>query len=673
MRTIRGRIVLAIFLVGCVPLLIGLFLASMSGMRSLRDVIGGNFEAIASQAADRVTMLVEAETQALKLLASAPLRVRQPVEAANRSYPSDPAIIAERLSERSRVWEAGTPGSAQLLHAELSRYLREQKVRDGDKMVGLLITDRYGALVAASSEPERYYFGEEPWWRALMRGGGQTVFISQMIPGREGSFRTSEETIDIAVPILDDRQHAIIGAIKASYRFDALFGMIREIRIGQTGHAMLFNAAGEPLVCPILPRQAHRIPDQLMRLIVSRVPGWGIAEDDGHGGQDTVVGFAPIRGLGEPGNSWHIFVRQHPSESYAPIREQLTNLVGIGFVMVALLAAMGRYVATRIAKPIQVLRKGVEAISQGTYGGPLDIKTGDEFEELAAAIHRMADNLQVSRKELEALNMDLARRIEEKTAEVARQTRQLELSERLVALGKMASGIAHEINNPLGIILNRIECMEAEAAQLPIPEELARDLGAIRMQAERIFRVTQSMLSLSRGAATTLKPLDLNCVIRTCLAVAEERLSTRRIRVESSLDPELPPVMGDRARLETVVLNLLNNAIDAVQSCPEGRISVKTEQVRSLEGDWAVLSVADNGPGIAPAVMERLFDPFFTTKPAGQGHGLGLFLSYGIVAEHRGRLEARNGEVGAVFVVRLPALADATSEPARLAEALTKR
>jgi two-component system NtrC family sensor kinase len=113
------------------------------------------------------------------------------------------------------------------------------------------------------------------------------------------------------------------------------------------------------------------------------------------------------------------------------------------------------------------LKSGVEAISQGTYDGPLDIKTGDEFEELAVAVHRMADRLQSSRTELESLNAELVNRVEEKTAEITRQMRKLELSERLATLGKVASGIAHEINNPLGIILNRVECMEADAACRP--------------------------------------------------------------------------------------------------------------------------------------------------------------------------------------------------------------
>ncbi|HMV56451.1 MAG TPA: ATP-binding protein [Nitrospira sp.] len=656
-RTIKGRIVLAIVMVGCIPLLISLVLAYMSGMRSLRDVIGGNFQAIAEQAADRLTMLVQSEVQGVRLLASAPLRVRQPVEAANLSYKGEWADTQRLIQERAKEWEKGHDNAAGLLNLELSRFLLETKVRNGDKMVGLLITDRYGALVAASSEPDHYFLSQEPWWEALQAGGLDRVYVSGLIPGQEGSFRSPEETIDIAVPILDDHQHAVIGAIKASYRFDSLFAMIKEIRIGQTGHAMLFDAAGQPLVCPILPRRAHRIPGQLMAMIVSSNPGWGIAEDDGHGATDTVVGYAPVTGLSLPDNSWHVFVRQQPEETYAPIRDQLRNLALIGVVMSGLLWAMGRYVATRIARPIQVLKTGVEAISRGTYDGPLDVKTGDEFEDLAVAVHRMADRLQASRIELESLNAELTHRVEEKTAEITRQMRKLELSERLATLGKVASGIAHEINNPLGIILNRIECMEADAAQSNVPDEVGRDLVTIRTQAERISRVTRSILTFSRGTVSMLKPLDLNCVARTCVAMAGERMTGLAVRMDLEMAAALSPVMGDRDRLETVLLNVINNAIDAVTASGEqGVVTIRTARVQINGDEWVQISISDTGPGVPSAIADRIFDPFFTTKPAGQGTGLGLFLSYGIVSDHRGRIEVRNDSVGAVFDIYLPAV-----------------
>lgn len=154
-----------------------------------------------------------------------------------------------------------------------------------------------------------------------------------------------------------------------------------------------------------------------------------------------------------------------------------------------------------------------------------------------------------------------------------------------------------------------------------------------------------------------LKPLDLNCVARTCVTMAGERVAALSVRIEAELAPELPPVMGDRDRLETVLLNVLNNAIDAViASGDHGVVTVRTAWMQLNGDEWVRVSVSDNGPGVPASIVDRIFDPFFTTKPAGQGTGLGLFLSYGIVSDHRGRIEVRNDTVGAVFDVYLPAV-----------------
>jgi two-component system NtrC family sensor kinase len=269
----------------------------------------------------------------------------------------------------------------------------------------------------------------------------------------------------------------------------------------------------------------------------------------------------------------------------------------------------------------------------------------------------MAERLKKSQQELDGLNRDLSRRMEEKTREVTEHMRTLELAERLAALGKVASGVAHEINNPLGIIINRIECIEADAGQLGVPPDLARDLQAIRLQAERILRVTRSMLSLSSGTAPTFKAIEVACVIRSCLAISSERMGARDVRLLSDCEPDACPVMGDRDRLETVILNLLNNAIDAVQNVTgrERRVDIHCRTVKQNGETWITVTVEDNGPGIPSKLKNRIFEPFFTTKPTGEGHGLGLFLCHTIVSEHRGRIDVAETGAGTAVTVWLPA------------------
>jgi C4-dicarboxylate-specific signal transduction histidine kinase len=188
-----------------------------------------------------------------------------------------------------------------------------------------------------------------------------------------------------------------------------------------------------------------------------------------------------------------------------------------------------------------------------------------------------------------------------------------------------------------------------------MPEEVRRDLTAIKSQAERISRVTKSILTFSRGTVSTMKPVEVSCVVRTCIAIAGERVSALSVQLESVLATSLPPVMGDRDRLETVILNLINNAIDAVSPFgTAGVVKVRTATVLREGQSWVEVTVSDNGPGIPAEIIDRVFDPFFSTKPVGQGTGLGLFLAYGIVSDHRGRIEVKNSETGAIFSVVLP-------------------
>jgi signal transduction histidine kinase len=235
--------------------------------------------------------------------------------------------------------------------------------------------------------------------------------------------------------------------------------------------------------------------------------------------------------------------------------------------------------------------------------------------------------------------------------------RQLFLSERLATMGKMAAGIAHEINNPLSIIVNRIECIEQESRNRILPSGLVDDLTVIKNHASRISRITKSLLTCSRDSAMTLKPLDVNTIVREAVGLAGERLTKSESRIVSDLAEDLPAVMGDKDKLETVVLNLLNNAIDAVPPT-YGMITVRTRKASGGENGGVEIVVTDNGVGVPPESLDKVFDPFYTTKPAGKGTGLGLFLSYGIVKEHGGDITvAPNNGQGSVFSILLPALA----------------
>ena len=236
--------------------------------------------------------------------------------------------------------------------------------------------------------------------------------------------------------------------------------------------------------------------------------------------------------------------------------------------------------------------------------------------------------------------------------ELQRATRQ---SEKLAALGTLAAGIAHEINNPLGIISSRIEVMMLEAENEPLPKALTDDLLTVHKHAERVARIAQGLLSFSRQASTELGPVDVNRVVEDTVLLARGQIEKAGITLAVSLAPALPPIRGNASALAQVILNLLTNARDASER--GGEVAVRTGLANDDEESIEIV-VGDHGHGMDAATLARIFDPFYTTKPTGTG--LGLSIAYGIVHDHGGTItaESRSGD-GTRFFIRLPVIAEA--------------
>lgn len=233
--------------------------------------------------------------------------------------------------------------------------------------------------------------------------------------------------------------------------------------------------------------------------------------------------------------------------------------------------------------------------------------------------------------------------------------RQLAQANRLSALGQFASGIAHEINNPLGLVSGFAEEMQCLMEAIPGMERnpdfvtLRRGLTTIQEQAQRCKSITENLLLFSRKQAAPLEPLDLAVFLRERLASYREVGLTKGIGVGFEAASDLPQVPTNPILLDQVILNLLKNARDAMEG--KGRIQVTLRR----SGGNIELEFADDGPGLPPGIIDHIFDPFFTTKPPGRGTGLGLSICYGIMAELHGKIDCGNRpEGGAWFRIVLP-------------------
>jgi signal transduction histidine kinase len=239
---------------------------------------------------------------------------------------------------------------------------------------------------------------------------------------------------------------------------------------------------------------------------------------------------------------------------------------------------------------------------------------------------------------------------------------QIVQSEKLVSLGQLAAGAAHEINNPLTAILGFSDLL---ADDTTLPEKARSTASKIRDQARRTKTLVGNLLSFARQVPTERTLLDINTVVTNAVQLRYLDLRTGTVRIELQLESVLPGVRGDGNQLMQVFFNMISNAVDAMEAAEGGVLTIKTMRDRA----YVVVLFLDSGPGIKEP--HRVFDPFYTTKPVGKGTGLGLSICFGIVQEHGGRILCYNRqEGGAAFRVELPAvLAVMPTKEAQLAGA----
>ncbi|HZS60232.1 MAG TPA: ATP-binding protein [Gemmatimonadaceae bacterium] len=222
-------------------------------------------------------------------------------------------------------------------------------------------------------------------------------------------------------------------------------------------------------------------------------------------------------------------------------------------------------------------------------------------------------------------------------------------TERLAAVGELVAGVAHEVNNPLSSISAFAQLLLRDDTLSPQQRE---SIDVIRSETGRASQVVRDLLAFARRSAPQREPLDLNQVVERTVRLRNYQLTSSGIRVAMDLSPDIPAIHGDARQLQQVVLNLVTNAIQAMANVGGGTLSIATRGDRHT----VVLDVADTGPGIPSDLRQRIFEPFFTTKPEGEGTGLGLSVSYGIVTAHGGTITLVESATGARFVVSIPAI-----------------
>jgi two-component system NtrC family sensor kinase len=379
--------------------------------------------------------------------------------------------------------------------------------------------------------------------------------------------------------------------LRATVDFEAFSRLVEDIRVGETGFAYIVNTQGE-FQTQYLPGTGERAVLRPGAKLPEHVGEVAVADVRDQNGRDYLLVTVPLK-HGE----WRLVYQQAAEDAYRLLRR--TRMLTVTVLLL---------------------------------GGLLIVTT------VLFLSRRMAARVYRADREKEEVD------------------RQMVEAGRLATIGELAAGIAHEINNPVAIMVEEAGWMEDLLEDGALErEEFSNSLEQIRIQGQRCKDITHKLLHFARRTDSTAQQIDIDELVGQILSLAEQRAKYSKVNIVSRLQGHLPPVLGSSSELQQVVLNLVNNAVDAMGR-DGGLIMVTTGARFSEVGTEVFVQVSDNGQGIPEANLSRIFDPFFTTKPVGQGTGLGLSICYGIVTRMGGDIEvqSRPGE-GTVFTVLLPA------------------
>jgi signal transduction histidine kinase len=331
-------------------------------------------------------------------------------------------------------------------------------------------------------------------------------------------------------------------------------------------------------------------------------------------------------------------------------RNSLIIVLSTSVLGVLLMAGLLRFFYGWVFYPIRDLEQGAGRVAQGDFEHRIEVHSGDEMEDLAAAFNHMTARLR-------EIYTDLAHQVNERS-------RQLVRSERLAGVGFLAAGVAHEINNPLASIAFCSEALERRLASLVhSPERWTTDnaqrtadeevvtkyLKMIQQEAFRCKAITQRLLEFSRGGERRREPTDLAELVQAVLDMVQHLQNCKGKTIVFEPAGRLVAWVNDH-EIKSVVLNLVVNALDSMDD--GGTLTITLGQRDGM----AILEFADNGCGMAPDILENIFEPFFTRSRTGKGTGLGLAISHRVINQHGGEIEAVSPgpNQGSTFTVRLP-------------------
>lgn len=328
-----------------------------------------------------------------------------------------------------------------------------------------------------------------------------------------------------------------------------------------------------------------------------------------------------------------VVTRISASAAYLTARQLLDDLILVSLVIVLIAAIFGVLLSRQITRPLERLSNAVRKIAKGDFDVNVEIKSRDEIGMLSNSFNEMASELKERESSLKAAQDALVQ------------------SEKMAAIGTLSAGLAHEVKNPLSAVLGYAQLSKRKLDQ---PEALLKNLDIIEHETKRCNEIISNLMQFSRQEKGEFVQIAVNEVVSKSMTIVDHQLSLKNVRIESELADDIPQITGNANQLQQVLMNLMINAQHAIGD-DGGTITLAT----FVRDESVTITVSDTGPGVPAEIRAKIFEPFFTTKPAGQGTGLGLSVTYGIIKDHGGEITVERADTGgAKFVIVLPLQAE---------------
>ncbi len=642
-----------------------------------------------------ITRQIASEIKAARKLVTHPI-LQDAVKEANLSYENlEPKAIQDHMAKMDKEWthaDPDTPIVKERLSSLLGRRLRALKAADTN-IAEIFLTDKYGGLIASSDKTSDFFQADESWWEYAYNNGKGDVFFGDLELDESSNIISSA----LAVPIEDNAGHAA-GVVKVVLDIGTFFQPLREYKFGNTGHVDLVDEkTTEMIFAPSLhPEGDHFFKESLAQLLKSK-DGYGFLKGS-RSGEQRLVSAVRIQSPLFKDNAvkWIVVVSQARDEIFEPLYQN--SIKGLLLVLLLLLMT-GLILQNALRKmfifPIKTLQAGADRFSKGDLDYQIYMKTGDEFEQLAGALNTMTTNLKNSMVSRDGLMLEVEQRksaekmleaaqgtlreknklldlqlneteknreilvsmlednnavreeLENKLEELRQAHAILAHAEKMETIGKMAAGVAHEVKNPLGIVLQGINYFEGT---LSSGEKEAQEmLQLMKTSVRRADSIVRALLDFSRVGNLVSMSLNINDIIEKSITLVQYEIKNKSVSVMKDLG-NIPILTLDGQKIEQVFINVLSNAIYAMPK--GGNLSIRS-YVANLntikdkvgynasgnfvfDGNAVIVEVEDTGEGMDEETRKKVFEPFFTTKNRTDGLGLGLSVSKSIMEMHRG-------------------------------------